>query len=79
MSNDVLSVIGLFEIGEAYFGNHLLSIEITNTGIRFVWSDSEKPNGEASAFLQGGLKQITLPQIAGFLDAQLNEPRYIEN
>lgn len=75
MSDQSVSVKELFDIAKKHFGESLLTVEVDETGIRFVRVDEN--NNELSTYFQRPLEDLTHAAIVGFLRDD-KEPNYSE-
>lgn len=75
MSDESIGINEVYKIAREKFPEGLLTVEILELGLRFVWESDSK---SGSAFLQEPLNKISASTILGFLQAELKEPNYSE-
>ncbi|MGP2803612.1 hypothetical protein ACTVKD_02145 [Serratia marcescens] len=71
MSNEIISIERLFEVGREYYPEGHFRVEIWDVGVRFCWEmKSGAMNTLNTAFLNIPLNNITESAVRGFLDAE---------
>ncbi|HBH7559730.1 hypothetical protein [Serratia marcescens] len=71
MSNEIISIERLFEVGREYYPEGHFRVEIWDIGVRFCWEIKRGAmNTLNTAFLNIPLNNITESAVRGFLDAE---------
>lgn len=73
MHDSEVTINDLYLTAKEYFPHGLMQVELWDIGVKFIWVDRDNDNQERSAFLQASLKDLSLSQVRGFLDAETQE------
>lgn len=73
MHDSEVTINDLYLTAQEYFPHGLMRVELWDIGVKFIWVDRDNDNQERSAFLQASLKDLSLSQVRGFLDAETQE------
>lgn len=73
MRDSEVTINDIYMAAKEYFPHGLMRVELWDIGVKFIWVDRDNDNQERSAFLQVPLKDLSLSQVRGFLDAETQE------